>query len=67
MIPQTVRTLGETKEHVEPAAQSRQGPRDVFFSAASVAETRTRENITSDDDATRARTALQNDQALILL
>ena len=67
MIRLTLWARGEAEEQVEPATDGWQSPGDVFFSVARVAETRTRENITSDDDATRARTALQNDQALILL
>ena len=64
MIHLTLWALGEAGEEVEPATDGGQCPVDVFFSGARVAETHTQENITSDDDASRARSALRNDRAL---
>jgi len=67
MIRLTLWALGEAEEEIEPTTQSWQSPVDVFFSGARVAETHTRENITSDDGGARARSVLRSDQALILL
>ena len=64
MIRLTLGTLGKAEEEVEPATQGGQRPGSVFFSVGAGAETRTRENITSDDGGARATSALRNDQAL---
>lgn len=67
MIRLTLWALGEAEQAVEPAAKGWKREMRVFFSGGGVAGNHRRESITSDDDATRARSALRSDQALILL
>jgi transposase-like protein len=64
MIRLTLWALSEAEEEIKPATEGGQRPEAVFFSGGEVAEIHTRENITSDDDAARARTALRNDRIL---